>query len=93
VSPTVERTRTDRALRLARATHGDAHPATWAAFGRAVIAWGDPRNVSGREALRRAYDGLDDEERARISSAHTTAQLRLIGVPGAANRSARRRRN
>lgn len=34
---------TERTLRVTRATLGDLHPATWAAYGRAVAAWGEDR--------------------------------------------------
>lgn len=39
MTPSVNRWRTERALKLAREQHGDDHPATYAAFARAVVAW------------------------------------------------------
>lgn len=43
VSPSTARSRTMRDLRRARVRYGDLHPATWAAYGRAITAWGSAR--------------------------------------------------
>lgn len=73
--------RTERALRRARATYGDKHPATWAAYGRAVAAWG-----------RKRLAGLALEGPADLDLIHTAAiaEDRATARPGYANRRARR---
>lgn len=81
MSPSVLRVRTERALRHARATHGDRHPATWAAYGRAVAAWG-----------RKRLGSLALEGEADLVLIHTAAiaEERVSARPGYANRRARR---
>lgn len=39
----VLRAQTQRALERTRAEHGELHPDTWTAYGRAIFAWGEDR--------------------------------------------------
>ncbi len=87
---TAARLRTERVLRVARDRFGEYHPATFAAYGRAFVAWSGrvrPPRLDGR------YD-LDPTAvpRDALCSAYTVAQLRAYGEAGAGNRSARRAR-
>lgn len=59
MNKSIERWRTERALRVARQTHGDDHPATYAAYARAVVAWNGrirfPFRYNPPSALALAY--------------------------------------
>lgn len=53
MTPSVHRYMTARTFRRALDTHGPAHPATYAAFARAVVAW------AGRIRAPRTMDTVD----------------------------------
>jgi len=80
MTTTIARIRASNALRFARRKYGEFHPATFAAYGRAFVAW------EGR--VRPPH--LDDAPNpAPLTHAYTTAQLRAYGQAGHDNRSRR----
>lgn len=84
MSPSILRARTAHALRRARATYGDEHPATWAAYGRAIAVWGRNRIA----ALAPSFDAVSRSAAIAIAN---TAGLRLR-ASGFDNRRMRARR-
>jgi hypothetical protein len=77
---TIARIRADNALRFARRKFGDFHPATFAAYARAFVAW---------EGRVRPPSIEDAPNRAALAHAYTTAQLRAYGDAGYDNRARR----
>ncbi len=77
------RERTARNLRRARATYGDEHPATWAAYGRALAVWGAARI----QPLAPKSGDLS------LSLIAATAHARICTRAGFSNRSARASRS
>ena len=88
MSPGVLRGRTWRVLLARRAEHGEYHPATFAAYGRARRVW--------RDAVRRPAFGdvrvFGFALRAHLERAFTVAELRAGGASGFDNRHDRKRK-
>ena len=81
MTPGLARVRTRRILGERIAAHGFWHPATFAAYGRANVAW-DGRTPPPRPE--------GDEYPEDLPRAYTTAQLRAFGHAGWNNRRWRR---
>lgn len=79
MSPGVVRTITARRLRVARAQHGDLHPATWAAFGRAIAAWGADKIASIAPHMPELSPAFPLAERNRLIDAANKATARAAG--------------
>lgn len=85
MSPTRKRLRTQRELLACRAQFGVFHPATFAAYGRAFVAW------DGRIKPPTFEDSVSFEVRTACCHAYTTAQIRAYRHDGYENRHVRRR--
>lgn len=83
MSPGVLRTKTARDLRRARNRYGDDHKATWAAYGRAIAAWGNA------DRIRSIAPVSADLELLLVAS---LAGVRASKRPGHSNRHSRRHR-
>jgi hypothetical protein len=81
ISRSVDRMRATFALERALAKHGNAHPATWAAWGRFVAAWGVGRSPAPPLT----------ELAAHLTAIALVAYARAKGVCGDLNRTARHR--
>lgn len=77
-----ERLRTQRLVLDRRKQFGDFHPATFAAYGRAFVAWD-----GGIRAP--AIDKLSDPEKTLLFDAYVRAHLRATGYDGCGNRRMR----
>lgn len=80
MSPGVRRARTLRTLTQRVNTFGRYHPATFAAYARAFVAW------NGRVKPPRC----EDASHCGLAAAYTTAQLRAYGANGWSNRHRRK---
>lgn len=81
ISRSVDRCRASRAFAFALAKHGNSHPATWAAWGRFVAAWGVDRSPAPPLT----------ELVAHLCAIALVAYARAKGVFGDVNRTARHR--
>ncbi len=94
-SPSVRRYRTKRKLDELIHEHGHYHPATFAAYARAFVAWDGvirpPRH--GYEEVKTKIPDLAPAEYGELvgelNAAYTRAQLRAYGDAGYKNRSSR----
>lgn len=75
---------TQHRLKRMRQEHGDLHPATFAAYGRAFIAWGG--SIKPPESFNTVAGPL----RIALASAYTVAQLRATGSAGHDNKAERK---
>lgn len=91
MSPSVMRNRTARELRRARSTYGDGHPATWAAYGRAIAAWGSAVRLRAlAPAMVQTIEPRSSTAIELLNIANTASARALR--PGFENRHSRRRR-
>lgn len=85
VAQAARRRMTAAILSLRIAQHGDFHPATFAAYGHAFVAW------QGRIKPPRTPDDLSQRDFDALMRAYTMAQLRAYGgSKGIGNRHHRR---
>lgn len=73
MTPSFRRFKTARAFRCALETHGPEHPATYAAFARAVVAW------TGRIRAPKSMDTVNPP--AKLAVAYGRALHRADGFP------------
>lgn len=94
-SPSVRRYRTKARLDERKQKFGLYHPATFAAFARAFVAWDGvirpPRH--GYEEVKKKIPTIAPAEYGalvqQLNAAYTTANLRALGDRGYNNRSSR----
>lgn len=98
MSPSVRRARTARELSRRVERFGQYHPATFAAYARAFVAWQGRIRPPRIEPEALTLPGTEDGVKRlqwlvkELPKAYTVAQLRAFGNSGWDNRSMRRRK-